>query len=149
MHIACMAAAALIFARMAGELKLLPFIAGFLSSVTNDPFKILGWTGLILVICKPSNITIGSIVERYKPENISEVGFAEKNKIGAVIGSLERIIISMLMGAGQYAAIGLVLTAKSVARFNKISEDKQFAEYYLFGTLLSTAFAIGAYFIFI
>ena len=38
----------------------------------------------------------------------------------------------------QYSSVGLVLTAKSIARYNKISEDKEFAEYYLLGTLLST-----------
>ena len=42
----------------------------------------------------------------------------------------------------QFSAIGLVLTAKSVARYNKIAEDKDFAEYYLLGTLLSTVLVI-------
>jgi hypothetical protein len=39
----------------------------------------------------------------------------------------------------QYAAMGLVLTAKSIARYDKITKDEKFAEYYLLGTLLSTA----------
>ena len=38
----------------------------------------------------------------------------------------------------QYSSVGLVLTAKSIARYNKIAEDQKFAEYYLLGTLLST-----------
>ena len=42
--------------------------------------------------------------------------------------------------------IGLVLTAKSIARYDRISKDKDFAEYYLLGTLLSTAIAIVAAF---
>lgn len=44
----------------------------------------------------------------------------------------------------QYSAIGLVLTAKSIARYDKISHEQDFAEYYLLGTLLSTICAIGA-----
>ena len=44
---------------------------------------------------------------------------------------------------GQYSAVGLVLTAKSIARksiarYDRISKDQSFAEYYLLGTLLST-----------
>ncbi len=34
-------------------------------------------------------------------------------------------------------AIGLVLTAKSIARYDKISRSSTFAEYYLIGTLAS------------
>ena len=33
--------------------------------------------------------------------------------------------------------VGLVFTAKSIARYNKISESQSFAEYYLIGSLFS------------
>ena len=44
----------------------------------------------------------------------------------------------------QFSAMAFVLTAKSVARFKEIEQDKNKAEYYLIGTLLSvvSAFAI-------
>ena len=45
----------------------------------------------------------------------------------------------MFIAMDQYAAMGLVLTAKSIARYDKITKDEKFAEYYLLGTLLSTA----------
>ncbi|MCP1101802.1 hypothetical protein M2454_001335 [Aequitasia blattaphilus] len=48
----------------------------------------------------------------------------------------------ILISAGQYAAIGLVLTAKSIAWYDKITKDPEFSEYYLLGTLLSTLAAI-------
>jgi hypothetical protein len=35
--------------------------------------------------------------------------------------------------------MGVVLTAKSIARYDRISKDQGFAEYYLLGTLMSTA----------
>ncbi len=54
----------------------------------------------------------------------------------------------ILVGAGQFAAIGFVLTAKSVARYEKLKEQ-DFAEYYLLGTLLSTLNAIAVYYLFI
>ena len=44
----------------------------------------------------------------------------------------------IFLALNQYAALGLVLTAKSIARYDKIAKDEQFAEYYLLGTLLST-----------
>ena len=45
----------------------------------------------------------------------------------------------MFIAMDQYVAMGLVLTAKSIARYDKITKDEKFAEYYLLGTLLSTA----------
>lgn len=48
----------------------------------------------------------------------------------------------MFLSLGQYSAIGLVLTAKSIARYDRIAKDKDFAEYYLLGTLMSTLIVI-------
>lgn len=45
----------------------------------------------------------------------------------------------MFISMNQYAAMGLVLTAKSIARYDKITKDEKFAEYYLLGTLISTS----------
>jgi hypothetical protein len=42
---------------------------------------------------------------------------------------------------GQLGAIGFVLAAKSLARFNQLN-DKSFAEKYLVGTLLSVVIAL-------
>ncbi|MDI6840204.1 MAG: hypothetical protein QMD71_05080 [bacterium] len=41
----------------------------------------------------------------------------------------------------QYAAIGLVLTAKSIARFDAL-KDRNVAEYYLIGTLCSISITV-------
>ena len=89
----------------------------------------------ILLIHKPVNIFIVSVMKSYKP-----IDKKEKNTIraGRMIGTFERIIMLFFLSIQQYSSIGLVLTAKSIARYNKISEDQIFAEYYLLGTLLST-----------
>ena len=68
---------------------------------------------------------------------------------GRMIGTLERIIMVIFIAIGQYAAVGLVLTAKSIARYDRIAKDQVFAEYYLLGTLLSTICAIAAALIFL
>lgn len=71
----------------------------------------------------------------------------EVNNTGRFIGTLERIIMLIFLSIGQYSAIGLVLTAKSIARYDRISKEKNFAEYYLLGTLISTVVAIVVSFI--
>jgi hypothetical protein len=38
-----------------------------------------------------------------------------------------------------------VFTAKSIARFRQIDENKRFAEYYLIGTLFSMLYVLLAY----
>ncbi len=49
-----------------------------------------------------------------------------------------------LVALGQFGAIGYVLAARSPARHRLLSESRDFAEYYLIGTLVSAAVAIGA-----
>lgn len=60
---------------------------------------------------------------------------------GAMIGILERVFTLTLVLLGQYMALGLILTAKSIARFEEL-KNRQFAEYYLIGTLSSMLVAI-------
>ncbi len=54
-----------------------------------------------------------------------------------MIGFLERLVIGACLVYGQFVFIGLVFTAKSIARYNKISENPAFAEYYLDRSLFS------------
>lgn len=116
--------------------------------IINDIFDAYGiekvmfirWILVLLCLGKPSNILIQNILSGYKPQ---EKGKAElitvDNRVGRRIGVLERLILLMFIAMNQYAALGLVLTAKSIARYDKIAKDEKFAEYYLLGTLLSTA----------
>ena len=62
--------------------------------------------------------------------------------VGRHIGTLERIIMMIFISIQQFSAVGLVLTAKSIARFNKIQKEQYFAGYYLLGTLSSTICAV-------
>jgi hypothetical protein len=61
---------------------------------------------------------------------------------GKYIGILERTLILILAATGNISAIGVVFAAKSIARFSELSK-KQFAEYYLVGTLLSFLLALA------
>jgi len=44
---------------------------------------------------------------------------------------------------GSTAAIGFVVAAKTLARFRQL-DDRDFAEYYLLGTLASVGVALGS-----
>ena len=61
-----------------------------------------------------------------------------------MIGYLERTLVLIFILQGQWAAIGFLVTAKSVFRFSdlKIGQDRKLTEYILIGTLLSFGIAI-------
>jgi Protein of unknown function (DUF3307) len=60
---------------------------------------------------------------------------------GLYIGWLERLLIVTAVVLRSPTMIGLILTAKSIARFPEMKEPK-FAEYFLIGTLLSVTMAL-------
>ncbi|MFW6174433.1 MAG: hypothetical protein ACOC5K_01510 [Chloroflexota bacterium] len=62
---------------------------------------------------------------------------------GRIIGVLERMIVLTLALIGQWGAVGLVVAAKSIARFDAL-KDRDFGEYYLIGTLASLLIASGS-----
>ncbi len=63
---------------------------------------------------------------------------------GKYIGVIERLFVLMFIILGQWEAIGLLIGAKSVFRFNdlKASNNRKLTEYILIGTLLSFGMAI-------
>jgi len=65
----------------------------------------------------------------------------ELARTGALIGMLERLLLFVMALLGQWAAVGFILTAKSVARFDKLKRQ-DFADYYLIGTLASLLVAV-------
>lgn len=63
------------------------------------------------------------------------------SQVGATIGVIERLLIVTFVLARADAAIGFVIGAKTIARFRQL-DDRDFAEYYLLGTLASVSIAI-------
>jgi len=59
---------------------------------------------------------------------------------GRAIGILERLLLLPLVILGEWGGIGLILAAKSLARFKEL-DFRPFAEYYLIGTLTSVVVA--------
>jgi hypothetical protein len=78
-----------------------------------------------------------------EPRPATAEGHASPARIGATIGILERLLIVTFVLTGSTAAIGFVVAAKTLARFKQL-DDRDFAEYYLLGTLASVSVALGS-----
>lgn len=89
-----------------------------------------------------ANLPVSEVAAAKDAAREGEAGENTALRAGRAIGTLERWIMVALILVGQYSLIGLVLTAKSIARFKKIEQDPEFAEYYLLGTLYSTLIAL-------
>ncbi len=89
-------------------------------------------------------VTLGPFHGRLVPEAAPPTPRSSSpERVGEAIGILERILIAVLVRANAEAAIGLVIAAKTVARFRQL-DDRDFAEYYLLGTLCSVLVAVGS-----
>lgn len=76
------------------------------------------------------------------PEDIDQ----QEYNTGRIIGMLERIFVFIFVLLNQYAAVGFILAAKGVTRFQDF-KNRTFAEYVLIGTLFSTLLAMTTAFV--
>ena len=63
------------------------------------------------------------------------------DRVGETIGVLERLLVVIFVLGEAGIAVGLVIAAKTIARFRQL-DDRAFAEYYLLGTLASVTVAV-------
>lgn len=61
---------------------------------------------------------------------------------GALIGTLERLLMMSFVILNQYEAIGFLIAAKSILRFTETTKGSEKAEYVLTGTFISVAIAL-------
>jgi hypothetical protein len=108
------------------------------------PVQALKYAIAVLIILKPANVTFRILFKQNKPAS-EETGLRMDLKTGQQIGNMERLLMLALLSLGQYTAIALVFTAKSVTRYNRIANEKEFAEYYLLGTLYSILVVIAVH----
>jgi len=89
-------------------------------------------------LMNPCSIIIQKIMSRWKLKEGVELP-----KAGHYIGVMERVLILIFLLLQQYAAIGLLITAKSILRFGgNNSKERMETEYILAGTLLSFTLAV-------
>src|SRR5713226_8864907 len=60
---------------------------------------------------------------------------------GRLIGNLERLILTIVVAAGSYAALAFLVAAKGLIRSEDL-QDRDFAEYFLVGSLSSVLVAL-------
>lgn len=131
------------------EVNEVGYVKDFFDNINMSEKQFLTWLLAVLLIYKPADILIQKILKSYKPasEMKNNKIITKDNNTGRIIGMTERTIMLVFLAIGQYSSVGLVLTAKSIARYDKISKEQDFAEYYLLGTLLSTIIVVLCSFI--
>lgn len=94
-----------------------------------------------LMVWRPASAVIGAVLTPFLVKDAQ----GSLKKAGTWIGYLERTLILTFVLLEQWQAIGFLLTAKSILRFNDIKGDEQrsLSEYVLLGTLVSFTVSIA------
>lgn len=108
----------------------------------HDRFWIVA--ACVVFLTYPSGYIIANATKFWSDQVMSSDG---NNNLGLVnagkyIGIVERLIICILVYHSQYEAIGLLITGKSILRYNSANEEIK-TEYLLVGTLISIFIAFG------
>ncbi|MET0242383.1 MAG: hypothetical protein ABW174_02895 [Flavitalea sp.] len=119
--------------------------------ITFD-YKILVYLTGYLIVLSPAGFLIQMFTNRW----IDNLDFNDSLKdVGKWIGMMERVIILTMLLLGQFAAIGFLVTAKSLLRLidkpdnlTPLNPSKKFSarkhtEYVLAGTFLSFSIALA------
>jgi hypothetical protein len=93
----------------------------------------------------------GRTIAISKIETVSQEVLAENNerydieevKRGRIIGNLERLLLTLVVAAGSYAALAFLIAAKGLIRSQELQE-RDFAEYFLIGSLSSVLVSLCA-----
>jgi len=112
-----------------------------LAKLFTTPMLAVGLAYVALL--RPASALISTILSPWIKEIDNSGSLANA---GTLIGYLERLLILTFVLLEQWEAVGFLLTAKSILRFNEIQNAKvrSISEYVLLGTLLSFSLSIGA-----
>lgn len=108
-------------------------------SFNADPHNWLLLAAFIFVT-SPAGILIGYLTSGWRDK--IEDGNESLANAGKWIGIAERVIVLILVVHNQYSAIGLLVTAKGIIRFNEKDRQEIKTEYLVIGTLMSIGIAI-------
>ena len=95
---------------------------------------------------KPSNILLNLII-KYCEVPVPNESSKRDGELhgafhsGALIGTLERVLMIVLIVMSQYEAIGFLIAAKSILRFSSVNESEK-SEYVVAGTFISFCIAL-------
>jgi len=111
----------------------------FIMPITTHQLLIIA--GFVLCT-KPANIFIKAVFDLYKLKLPDDQGNDLLNA-GKLIGNLERMLTLTLLLYGEFEAVGFLIAAKSILRYEGLKTSK--TEYVLIGTFLSFGLAILTY----
>jgi hypothetical protein len=112
------------------------------SKVLIDIFKVI--LGFYIVSIE-SNYIVLLVIKKIPSVEIKEAEGISINKnkgMGRIIGILERGIVFVLIVSSNAALIGFIIAVKALARFREL-ENKDFAEYFITGTMSSLLITIS------
>lgn len=107
-------------------------------------FELLDWNLVTaaVFVSFPTAIIMSKLLEKMSDQ--LEMDHKSLPNAGKYIGIIERLFVLLFIILDHWEAIGLLITAKSVFRFNDLKESnsRKLTEYILIGTLLSFGIAI-------
>ncbi|MBS1576023.1 MAG: DUF3307 domain-containing protein [Bacteroidetes bacterium] len=92
-----------------------------------------------IFLTTPSAVLIGQLTRQWRDKMPDAENLANAGKW---IGIVERIIILIFVLNSQFSAIGLLIAAKGIIRFNEKDRQEIKTEYLVIGTLMSISLAI-------
>ena len=110
-----------------------------LSGIITAP-ELLGSAFTVVMLWNWATLFTVSVLALVRPDQVEE----EIHPLigaGEVIGILERLITFVLVSVGGFAAVGFVVAAKAAVRYPQFKK-REFAEYFLIGTLCSVGIAV-------
>lgn len=124
---------------------------GNLMEHTIAVFELLDWALItaVVFVSFPSGIIMNKLLEGFSDQ--IQIDHKSLPNAGKYIGIIERLFVLLFIIIGRWEVIGLLITAKSVFRFNDLKEsnNRKLTEYILIGTLLSFGIAILTGFLYI
>lgn len=124
-----------------------PFSWEMFTEFYNRPTLWL-YISAILFLTTPTGFLIGLLTTRWRIQlSDLKADTPSLEKAGMMIGIIERLLIFFLVIIGKFEAIGLLIAAKSLLRFNEKERPEVKTEYLLVGTLLSVAIATATGFL--
>lgn len=123
-----------------------PKAVATLAPLLRPPSTLPGWKVIVVTLVTVYTVFGGAVLIRKLLDAAGFIGRGTvspplQQGVGKYIGMLERLMIITLTAQNAVGSIAFILTAKSVARFKEL-ENREFAEYYLTGTLASTTLAL-------
>ncbi len=96
----------------------------------------------VIFVSFPAAIIMSKLLEQMSSQ--IEIDHKSLPNAGKYIGIIERLFVLLFIILDRWEAIGLLITAKSVFRFNDLKEsnNRKLTEYILIGTLISFGLAV-------